>query len=99
LLENFVAACSALSIGWHGCCAGSELAAADEAGEGSQLRTGGYELAVGGGEAGGAGRVLGSRQLARYYRQSYRPADARRSVAVASLVDQCAPTKETLRDW
>lgn len=71
---------------------------AAEEGEGSQLRTGGYELAVGGGEGGGAGRVLGSRQLARYYRQSYRPADARRSVAVASLVDQCAPSKETLHD-
>jgi len=79
-------------MAWDGCCAGHELAVAAEEGEGSQLRTGGYELAVGGGEAGGAGRVLGSRQLARYYRQSYRPADARRSVAVASLVDQCAPS-------
>ena len=68
----------------------------------SRLRTGGYELAVGGGESGGGGgggggggRVLGSRQLARYYRQSYRPADARRSVAVATVLAQCAPPHTT----
>ena len=61
---------------------------ADAEEPGSRLRTGGYELAVGGSEDGGGGRVLGSRQLARYYRQSYRPPDSRRSVAVASVLAQ-----------
>ena len=68
------------------------MADAEEAG--ARLRTGGYELAVGGsgdGGGGGGSRVLGSRQLARYYRQSYRPADARRSVAVATVLAQYAP--------
>lgn len=69
-------------------CTGTELAVADGEDTDAQLRTGGYELAVGGG--GGSGRVLGSRQLARYYRQSYRPSDSRRSVAVASVLAQCA---------
>lgn len=70
---------------------------ADTEEAGSRLRTGGYELAVGGGEdgGGGGGRVLGSRQLARYYRQSYRPTDARRSVAVATVLAQCAPPHTT----
>ncbi|KAK9831427.1 hypothetical protein WJX81_003930 [Elliptochloris bilobata] len=68
---------------------GKELAMADGEEAGSRLRTGGYELAVGGGgSSSGGGKVLGSRQLARYYRQSYRPADARRSVAVASVLAQ-----------
>ena len=67
---------------------------ADTEEAGARLRTGGYELAVGGsgdGGGGGSSRVLGSRQLARYYRQSYRPADARRSVAVATVLAQYAP--------
>ncbi len=78
------------------CTAGKELAVADTEEADSRLRTGGYELAVGGSEdgggGGGGGRVLGSRQLARYYRQSYRPADARRSVAVATVLAQYAPS-------
>lgn len=67
---------------------------ADTEEAGARLRTGGYELAVRGSEdgGGGSGRVLGSRQLARYYRQSYRPADARRSVAVATVLAQYAPS-------
>ena len=72
---------------------------ADTEEAGSRLRTGGYELAVGGGEdggGGGGGRVLGSRQLARYYRQSYRPTDARRSVAVATVLAQYALFHSTL---
>ncbi len=63
----------------------------------TQLRTGGFELAVGGG--GGSGRVLGSRQLARYYRQSYRPSDPRRSVAVASVLAQCATAWHALNGY
>ena len=84
------AACRLLLL-WlktHSGGAGKELAVADGEDPDAQLRTGGFELAVGGG--GSSGRVLGSRQLARYYRQSYRPSDSRRSVAIASVLAQCA---------
>ena len=47
--------------------------------------TGGYELAVGGESGGGNGRILGSRDFARYYRQNHRPVDNRRSTHQAMV--------------
>jgi len=43
--------------------------------------TGGYELAVG--DAGG--KILGSRDFARYYRQNHKPIDSRRSTHLATV--------------
>lgn len=46
----------------------------------------GWQLAVAGGAAGG--KILGSRELAKYYRQRPKPFDSRQSVAVNSIVAQ-----------
>lgn len=51
----------------------------------------GWELAVPAGEgsaAAAAGKVLGSREMAKYYRQKPKPIDARRSVAAGLVVAQ-----------
>lgn len=51
----------------------------------------GWELAVAGGAAGSGaarGKTLGSRELAKYYRQRPKPLDSRQSVAVNSIVAQ-----------
>lgn len=50
----------------------------------------GWELTVGNGDAAGtaSAKTLGSRELAKYYRQRPKPLDGRQSVAVNSIVAQ-----------
>jgi pre-60S factor REI1 len=48
----------------------------------------GYELALPSGQPGGAVRLLGSREFARYYRQRHRFGDSRESAVAARLVAQ-----------
>ena len=48
------------------------------------LATGGYELALPD-QAGRSGKVLGSREFLRFYRQNHRRPDSRKSVAVNSM--------------
>ena len=48
-----------------------------------------YELEVtGDSEAGTSGKVLGSREFARYYKQHHKPTDTRKSVLVNQVVAQ-----------
>lgn len=59
--------------------------AVTETGEGADSI--GYELeVVGDAEAGTSGKVLGSREFARYYKQHHKPADMRTSVQVNTVV-------------
>lgn len=47
----------------------------------------GYELVVGGdGSVGGSGKIIGTRELARYYKQRPRPMDERQSVVVNTML-------------
>ncbi|WIA19832.1 hypothetical protein OEZ85_005740 [Tetradesmus obliquus] len=58
---------------------------------GSAAVSAGWELAVPAGEgsaAAAAGKVLGSREMAKYYRQKPKPIDSRRSVAAGLVVAQ-----------
>lgn len=49
----------------------------------------GYELEVlGDSEAGSSGKILGSREFARYYKQHHKPTDTRKSVLVNKVVAQ-----------
>ena len=65
-------------------CADKQLAVT-ETGEGADSI--GYELeVVGDAEAGTSGKVLGSREFARYYKQHHKPADMRTSVQVNTVV-------------
>ena len=65
-------------------CADRQLAVT-ETGEGADSL--GYELeVVGDPETGTSGKVLGSREFARYYKQHHKPADTRTSVQVNSVV-------------
>lgn len=66
--------------------AGALVVSAAEAGPSAS-----YELVLaGGGGTGGAGggKILGSREFARYYRQRHRPGDARESVQAAQVQAQ-----------
>ncbi|KAL0053774.1 hypothetical protein WJX82_010594 [Trebouxia sp. C0006] len=59
--------------------------AVSETGEGADSL--GYELEViGDAEAGTSGKVLGSREFARYYKQHHKPADMRTSVQVNTVI-------------
>ena len=59
--------------------------AVTETGEGAESL--GYELEVAGdADAGSNSKVLGSREFARYYKQHHKPADARTSVIINTVV-------------
>jgi pre-60S factor REI1 len=49
---------------------------------------GGWELAIPSQGPGGGSKILGSRELARYYRQRPKPQDNRRSVIVNTIIAQ-----------
>ena len=67
----------------HG-VAGLELADSSE--PATSGATGGYELAVAGSEGGGgAGKILGSRDFARYYKQNHRPESRNKQTHLAAL--------------
>ena len=67
-------------------CADKQLAVT-ETGEGADSL--GYELEVlGDSDAGTSGKVLGSREFARYYKQHHKPMDTRKSVLVNKVVAQ-----------
>lgn len=68
---------------------GRELAMSDADAPATALGAGGYELVLHSDQQGAAAvKVLGSRDLAMYYRQRHRPGDARASVAAAAVVAQ-----------
>ena len=59
--------------------------AVTETGEGADSL--GYELEVAGDAATGtSGKVLGSREFARYYKQRHRPTDTRTSVVINTVI-------------
>jgi len=68
-----------------GCDRADKQLAVSETGEGADSL--GYELEViGDAEAGTSGKVLGSREFARYYKQHHKPADMRTSVQVNTVI-------------
>ncbi|KAK9828841.1 hypothetical protein WJX72_002352 [[Myrmecia] bisecta] len=66
---------------------GKELVVVDNAAEAALLGTGGFELVLPGAEP-GQGKILGSREFARYYRQRHRPAETRQSVAINKVLSK-----------
>lgn len=69
--------------------AGKQLALAfDGLSLGSAAAAGGWELAIPSSSTGSGSKVLGSRELARYYRQRPKPQDNRRSVVVNTIIAQ-----------
>lgn len=67
------------------CDGADKQLAVSETGEGADSL--GYELEViGDAEAGTSGKVLGSREFARYYKQHHKPADMRTSVQVNTVI-------------
>lgn len=68
--------------------AGKQLALAmDGLSLGSSGAAGGWELAIPG-QGTGSSKILGSRELARYYKQRPKPQDNRRSVIVNTIIAQ-----------
>jgi hypothetical protein len=67
----------------HRWCAGegAEIVGASGGEEVTAGATGGYELAVGD----ASGKILGSRDFARYYRQNHKPIDGRKSPHLATV--------------
>lgn len=55
---------------------------------GSSGAAGGWELAVPSQGSGSGGKILGSRELARYYKQRPKPVDGRKSVIVNTIIAQ-----------
>ena len=67
------------------CDGADKQLAVSETGEGADSL--GYELEViGDAEAGTNGKVLGSREFVRYYKQHHKPADMRTSVQVNTVI-------------
>jgi pre-60S factor REI1 len=66
------------------------LGAGSSISSGAAAAAGGWELAIpGGGQgSGSSGKVLGSRDLARYYKQRPKPQETRRSVIVNTIIAQ-----------
>ena len=63
----------------------SSLATTDGPEASTSGATGGYELAVADTSSGGGGKILGSRDFARYYRQNHRPETRDRTTRLAEL--------------
>ena len=76
-----------LAVSSAGYCFADSQLAVSVTGEGADSL--GYELEVlGDSETGSSGKILGSREFARYYKQHHKPADSRKSVLVNKVVAQ-----------
>lgn len=78
------------SLGWVGRADGQMIVSADASLDMASLGTGGFELVLSGAGEKGQGKILGSREFARYYCQKHKPSDVRQSVAVNRVVAKYA---------